>query len=143
MSVEHFIDTNVFVYSFDDDAGSKRHRARELIVRSLRDRSGAISSQVVQEFLNVALHKWEVPMDTETAARYLQNTLMPLCRIYPSENLFRSALSIRTDTQYRFFDCLIVAAALQSGAKTLYSEDLQHDRRFGTLRIVNPFRTET
>lgn len=32
-----------------------------------------------------------------------------------------------------------VAAALEAGVPTLYSEDLQHGRRIGPLTIVNPF----
>jgi predicted nucleic acid-binding protein len=40
---------------------------------------------------------------------------------------------------YRFYDSLIVASALNSGARILYSEDLQHGRRIGDLRIENPF----
>jgi predicted nucleic acid-binding protein len=43
-------------------------------------------------------------------------------------------------TRYSFYDCLVVAAALQAGAEVLYSEDLQHNQLIaGTLRIVNPF----
>ena len=58
MSVEYFIDTNVLVYSFDENAPEKRAKARELIAGALRTGCGVISCQVVQEFLNVALHKW-------------------------------------------------------------------------------------
>jgi predicted nucleic acid-binding protein len=48
-------------------------------------------------------------------------------------------LRIHKETQYRFYDSRIVAAALESKAPILYSEDLQHDRRIGPLHIINPF----
>ena len=38
-----------------------------------------------------------------------------------------------------WFDALIVQAALEAGCTHLYSEDLQHGRRFGALQVVNPF----
>ena len=40
---------------------------------------------------------------------------------------------------YSFYDSLIVAAAIESGCKTLYSEDLQHGQQIGDLTIRNPF----
>lgn len=139
MSVKYFLDTNVLVYSFDGKAPAKRDRARDLIAKALREGSGVISWQVVQEFLNVALHKWEKPMSPGDASEYLSGTLEPLCTVFPSTTLWRSALSIHVTSQYRFYDSMIVASAQQSGAGILYSEDLQAGRQFGQLRILNPF----
>lgn len=141
MSVEWFLDTNVIVYSFDDSAPEKRERATNLIARSLRDGSGAVSWQVVQEFLNVALHKWAAPMTVEHAQLFLRTVLHPLCAVYPSEAIWRSALHVRSQSQYGFYDSMIVAAAMQSGAKILWSEDLQTGRRFGDLELRDPFKT--
>lgn len=139
MSADYFLDTNVLVYSFDNDAPAKRDTARKLIAAALRQGNGAISWQVVQEFLNVALHKWEEPLSVGDANEYLNGILEPLCSVFPSPTLWRTALSIQAQSQYRLYDSLIVAAALQCGAKTLYSEDLQAGRRFGDLEIRDPF----
>lgn len=38
-----------------------------------------------------------------------------------------------------FWDCLIIRSAIQARCKILYSEDLQTGRKFGNLKIVNPF----
>ena len=59
--------------------------------------------------------------------------------VMPSAAIYQNALRIQQETRSRYYDCLVVAAALESGAATLYSEDLQHDRVIGPLRIVNPF----
>lgn len=139
MSADYFLDTNIFVYSFDDTAPIKRNIARNLIAKALRNQCGVISWQVIQEFLNVALHKWETPMTTEEANDYTAGILEPLCAVFPSSALWRSALLLRMQSQYRYYDCLIVASALQSGCKILYSEDLQAGRHFGNLKIENPF----
>lgn len=141
MSADYFLDTNVLIYSFDENAPRKQEKSKALIATSIRTGCGTLSWQVVQEFLNVALHKWEEPMSPADAMAYLDSTLEPLCSVYPTTGLWRSALLIQTQSQYRFYDSLIVAAALQSGAKTLYSEDLQAGRKFGALRILNPFET--
>ena len=57
MSAEDFLDTNVFVYLFDETAPDKRRRAERLVRRSLDAGSGCISTQVVQETLNVVTRK--------------------------------------------------------------------------------------
>jgi predicted nucleic acid-binding protein len=139
MSADYFLDTNVLVYSFDDSAPAKRDIAQGLIATALRQGCGVVSWQVVQEFLNVALHKWEEPMNAGDAGEYMSGTLEPLCAVFPSANLWRTALSLQAQSQYRFYDSLIVASALQSGSRILYSEDLQEGRRFGDLEILNPF----
>lgn len=139
MSVDYFLDTNVLVYSFDDTAPTKRKISEDLIGETLRSGRGAISWQVVQEFLNVALHKWDLPMTSSDAAEYMSTTLEPLCTVFPSPSLWRTALTLQAQSQYRIYDSLIIAAAIQCGAKTLYSEDLQSGRRFGNLEIQNPF----
>ena len=139
MSADYFLDTNVLIYSFDENAPEKRNTARKLIAAALRRSNGFVSWQVVQEFFNVALHKWEKPMSAGDAHEYLSGTLEPLCAVFPSTTLWRTALTVQAQSQYRFHDSLIVASALQCGAKVLYSEDLQKGRWFGDLEIKDPF----
>ena len=78
-------------------------------------------------------------MSQAEAISYLDSTLEPLCTIYPTPSLWHSALLIQTQSQYRLYDSLIVASALQAGVKILYSEDLQEGRRFGSMEVQNPF----
>jgi len=75
MSAEYFLDTNVLISSFDDTSPDKQEKALALIAEALREGRGAISWQVVQEFLNVAMHEWEVPMSASDASVYLSTTL--------------------------------------------------------------------
>jgi len=139
MSAEFFLDTNVLVYSFDSSEPDKQATAQELTKKALTGGSGILSWQVVQEFLNVALHRWEKPMTPADAERYLNHTLQPLCRIYPDPPLWKAALQIHSSSGYLWYDSLVVASALKSGCKILYSEDLQDGRSFGNLIIRNPF----
>lgn len=56
MSDRFFLDTNIFVYSFDQTAVVKAGKAVQLIRKALTTQKGIISYQVVQEFFNVALN---------------------------------------------------------------------------------------
>ncbi len=135
MSAKVFLDTNVVAYAFDSAVPAKRQRARIL----MDEYDWVVSWQVVQEFANVALHRFAVPMTPVDLADYLELVLWPRCEVFPSLTLYRTAATLHAKTQYRFYDSLIVAAALTSGAAVLYTEDLQHRRMIDSLRIENPF----
>jgi len=138
MSAEYFLDTNILVYAFDRKAEEKRTKALSL---SQAGEAWLISWQVVQEFSSVARHRFAIPLDHEFLGDYLNLVMLPHCKVMPSAAIYQKTLQIQRETQYRFYDSLIVAAALESGASILYSEDLQHDRRIRHLRIINPFLT--
>lgn len=138
MSDKFFLDTNILVYTFDRGNPRKRHRADEL-VRSALEGAGIISSQVVQEFLSLALGKFEVIMNGEEVRRLLAYVLEPLCGVYSGPALYWEALSIREETSFHFYDCLILAAAVEGGCGIVYSEDMQHGRKVRGVEIRNPF----
>lgn len=134
-----FLDTNILVYSFDPSTPAKQQIARQLIETALSSQMGVISSQVVQEFLNVAQRKFAKPMGVAEARRYLNGVLLPLCQLFPSISLYDKALLLREETGYSFYDSLILAATLELGCKTLLSEDLQDGRTIHNVTILNPF----
>ncbi|MEO5720050.1 MAG: PIN domain-containing protein [Chthoniobacterales bacterium] len=138
MSAKIFLDSNVLVYAFDQSDPVKRQRAVDIVQRRAEG-PWAISWQVVEEFSSVALHRFASPM-TSTDLRALQQLLLwPACRALPSKALHLHAIALHEETQFRFYDCLIIAAAIESGAKALYTEDLQHGRELSGVRLVNPF----
>jgi len=138
-SPRFFLDTNILVYSFDAREPARRDKAQKLIELALESGTGVISWQVVQEFLNVSLHKWEIPMLLADAQEYLHTALLPLCKVYPSSEIWSVALRIAEESRYRFYDSLIVASASAGGASILYSEALQQGRKFSEMEIQNPF----
>ena len=136
MRAEAFLDTNVLVYAFDPANSKKREQARVLI----QSPGWWISWQVVQEFAHVALHRFAVPLKVKDLKDYLEVALLPRCRVYPSPEIYRQALRYQGETGHRFYDCLILASALASGARTILSEDLQDGRSYGPVKVRNPFR---
>jgi predicted nucleic acid-binding protein len=140
VSGAYFLDTNVLVYSFDSTAPAKRSVAQEWVRHALHTRRGMVSTQVVQEFLSVALSKFARPMGVTEARDYLSSVLQPLCRYTPTLPAFDHALFVREQTGYSWYDALIVTAAMESKCDWLVSEDLDHGRRVGGVTIHNPFR---
>jgi predicted nucleic acid-binding protein len=137
-TLNFFLDTNVMVYVFDRDAPKKRSIALELVEAALTGH-GLISYQVVQETLNVlSSPKWKIPVPE--IQHFLSKVLMPLCLVYPSTDLFESALGISAETGWTFYDGLIVAAASKAGCALLYTEDLQDGRVIRGVKIQNPFK---
>ncbi len=138
MKGKFFLDTNILVYSFYKPDSHKRLISGKLI-KEAHLGNGCISYQVVQEFLNVATQKFSSPMSGDEAQKYLAKILFPLCEIFPSEGLYHIALDIKERWKLSFYDSLIIAAALESSSKVLYSEDLQHGQKIYELTIVNPY----
>jgi predicted nucleic acid-binding protein len=134
-----FLDTNVLVYTFDSTAPGKQRIAQALVSRALKERSGIISWQVIQEFLNVALRKFAPPMSSLEAQTYLQRVLMPLCEVFPDSSLYSEALSIAEKTGWAFYDALVIASAVAGKCVALYREDLQSGRVVSGVEIRNPF----
>jgi predicted nucleic acid-binding protein len=134
-----FLDTNVFVYLFDETDERKRAVANNIVQEALASRSGQISHHVVQETLNVLTRKLASPMSPQDAQRFLDQVLAPLWQVMPSFNFYRQGLEIQARYRFSFYDSLIVAAALESGCTRLLSEDLQQGQRIEGLTIVNPF----
>ncbi len=140
MSAKFFLDTNIFVYSFDSSAPKKAAQARKLIRKAIETRSGIVSYQVVQEFFNVALRRFAKPMNSGDAEQYLATTFRPLLAVHSSLALFSDALRLRDRYRMNWYDALIVASAIDGGCQLLYSEDFQDGQEMGGVTISNPFR---
>ncbi len=126
-----FFDTNVCLYAVTSD--SKKARADQVIAQG-----GVISAQVLNEFTNVARNKlrhgWA---EIEYAiARFLTafDAVLPL-----TTRTHAAALALARDHRMSFYDALIVAAALEAGCDTLWTEDMQDGSVIGALTIRNPF----
>ena len=134
-----FLDTNVFVYSFDGSAPAKARRAVQLIRGAVETRKGIVSYQVVQEFFNVALRRFAKPMTADDAEQYLSTVFRPLLAIHSSQALYGEALRLSGRFRLSWYDSLIIASAIEGQCNVLYSEDLRSGQRFGDLEIKNPF----
>ena len=135
-----FLDSNIFVYLFDEGAHEKRSIAEAITRNAIEARAGCISFQVVQETLNVLTRKLAVPVTNADAQGFLHKMLMPLWRVMPSQKLYSEAIALQRRLRLSFYDSLIVAAALEAGCKRLLTEVMKDGQRIEGLRIENPFK---
>lgn len=138
MSGKYFLDTNILVYSLESTS-KKQSISQSLILSSISSSKGVISTQVVQEFLNLATGKFAEKTSPDNTREFMQKILIPLCQVYTDFDLFSLTLEIQNETRYAFYDSLILAAALQGGCNVLYSEDMQSGQKVRGLEIINPY----
>src|ERR1700722_2062115 len=132
MSSLIFLDTNVLLYA------SLQPDPRSEAARVLLARRGVISVQVLNEFANVARRKLHRTRPEITTA-----SLPSTCSARRRCRSPWPFLEIAARTGYQLYDALIVAAALEAGCTTLFSEDLRDGQVInGKLAIGNPFKSD-
>ena len=131
-----FVDTNVLVYSLDASQPEKRVKARKLLKDLEESKSSVISTQVLQEFYNILVHKLRMPPATAKNELLLLSHI-PTVVIAPA--LIYAATNLHAFHSISFWDALIVAAAQFANCDELWTEDLQDGRLFGALKVRNPF----
>lgn len=127
-----FFDSSVLLYLLSGDT-AKADRVETL----LSDR-GVVSVQVLNEFAVVALRKLKMPL---SEVREILETIRAVCAVEPlTIETHDRGLAVCERYRFSLYDSMMVAAALISGTKIVYSEDLQHGRVIDNqLRVVNPF----
>ena len=137
MSDKTFVDTNVLIYAHDVDAKAKHEIAKNALRELWSERSGVVSMQVLQEFYINVTRKIAYPVPKD-AARLVVNTYSIWCvDTTPAE--ISAAFRIEDESRIGFWDALIVASAVKSGAARILSEDLNAQQKIAGIRIENPF----
>lgn len=139
MSDRYFLDTNIIVYAYESEDLNKQKIAKELIIKGVSNNTASISYQVIQEFVNVATKKFKSPIKWSDCQLFIDRSLSLIWDVNPNKELIYSAINIAERWKYSFYDSLIIAAALEAGCSTLYSEDLQHKQKIYSVQIINPF----
>jgi len=136
MIAQFFIDTNVLLYADDHGAPEKRERAKNLIRETMHDHNGRVSLQVLQEYFSAATRK--LKLDVSLARRQVElYSRFDVVRLNPNDLM--AAIDLHRLHQFSIWDALILRAAMISGCRRLYTEDLQAGFRLDSLEIVNPF----
>ncbi len=134
MHAEFFFDTNILLYAASSAKSeqNKRTKARELLAME----GGGLSVQVQAEFYVNATGKFKLPHDKVVG-------ILESLDSYPvlalTEAVFWAALQIKERYQLSYWDSAIIAAALELGCHTVYSEDLNHGQSYAGVRVINPF----
>ena len=141
MSAKFFVDTNILMYAHDKAAGVKHERAKALVDDLWRERSGVVSTQVLQELRVNLRRKAGRPVDLKTAREIVADYLAWDVVTNTGQSIIE-ALDIEERYRISFWDALIVQAAEASGAKVLHSEDLADGQTYRGVRVVNPLTAD-
>jgi len=141
--VPSLVDTNVLVYRFDPRFPDKQRIATALLRRGIADNSLRVPHQAIVEFVAAVTRplRGGRALLTQLAALGEAEELVQQFEIlYPDEAVVRTALRGAALYQLPWFDAHLWAYAEHYGLRELLSEDFEHGRRYGTVKIVNPFR---
>ena len=139
MSDKYFVDTNILMYAHDTSAGEKHQRAKALVEQLWRDRTGIVSTQVLQELAVNLRRKASKPLDARATREVVADYLAWRVVVNNGESILE-ALELEIRYQLSFWDALVLQAAQSSGAELLYSEDLSDGQLYGPIRVINPLR---
>jgi len=139
MSDKYFVDTNILMYAHDMAAGEKHQRAKALIEQLWENRSGVVSTQVLQELTVNLRRKVKNPLDAKSTREVVSDYLTWQVVANTGESILE-ALELETRYELSFWDALVIQAAHAAGAEILYSEDLSDGQRYGTVRVKNPLK---
>ena len=137
------VDTNILVYRFDPRFPRKQAIATKLLRSGIVDDSLRVPHQAIVEFVAAvtrSLPARPALLPPSEAFREAEELLGQFEVLYPNEAILRTALRGTAAYQLSWFDAHLWAYAEHYGLRELISEDFEHDRLYGTVRAVNPFR---
>ena len=135
------IDTNVLVYRFDGRFPGKQKAATEILRRGILEDSVRLPHQAIIEFVAAVTRsiRGHVILEHADALREAEEFLKQFTVLYPNEAIVRNAMRGCAAYQLNWFDAHLWSYAEHHGLEEILTEDFQHDRLYGTVRVVNPF----
>jgi predicted nucleic acid-binding protein len=139
--VAALVDTNVLVYRFDNRFPEKQRIATAVLRRGILEDSVRVPHQAIIEFVAAVTRsiRGHTILKQPDALREAEEFLKQFPVLYPNEAILRNAIRGCAAYQLSWFDAHLWSYAEHYGLEELLTEDLQHDRLYGTVRVVNPF----
>ena len=136
------VDTNIIIYAHDLDAGSKHDVAATIIENLWEEKSGILSTQVLQEFYVNITRKIATPLSPAQARGIIENYLVWHLELNGPETILLAS-EIEERYNLSFWDSMIVAAARNAQAEKILTEDLNPGQIVEGILIENPFLETT
>lgn len=141
----YLVDTNILVYRFDSRFPEKQAVARDFLRRGLAQDAIRIPHQALLEFVAAVTRVRagdEALLSPEEARRETEELMAQFPILYPNAALVRTALQGAAAYRISWFDAHLWAYAEHYGIDEIVSEDFEHGRLYGSVRIRNPFRRQ-
>ena len=135
------VDTNVLVYSVDYDEPDKQAKAIALLDQLTQPPIETLLLwQVAGEYLS-CLRRWQslgrvTPAEVE---QYLNRALAMFPLVLPKRSMLGLSLDLHSRYSLSHWDSMLLAACIEAGVETLYSEDLGAGTSYDTVTVINPF----
>lgn len=140
------IDTNILVYRYDFRYPRKQRIAIELLRRGIELETLCLPHQALLEFVAATTRPSKFPDGTRRplltppeAHREVEELLASCWVIFPDDVVTRGAIRCAATYQLSWWDAHLLAYAEAFALPELLSEDFQHGRIYGTVRVTNPF----
>jgi predicted nucleic acid-binding protein len=139
--VASLVDTNILVYRFDWRFPEKQKQARDLLRQGLASNSLRLPHQALMEFIAVVTRQRDGNslLSWEDAVRETEDFMVLFPVLYPDAGVLRTALRAAATYHLSWFDAHLLAYAEQYGLEEVLSEDFEHGRFYGGVRVRNPF----
>lgn len=138
----YLVDTNVLAYAYDPTDHAKQERARDLLTRLERARTGAVSLQVLGEFFQVVTHKIPEPLTAEQAERSVRRYARSWAVFRPAIVTVFEAIRGFASHQLPYYEGLVWATARLNDVPRVLSEDFTDGQVIEGVRFVDPFTPE-
>ena len=138
------IDTNVLVYRHDPHAANKQRIATDVLRRGRAADALRLPHQAIIEFMAAVRRPrgvGEPLLSIEDARRETEELLVTFPVLYPNKDVVRTAIWGAATYALSWYDAHLWAYAEHYGLDELWSEDFQHGRLYGSVRVTNPFAT--
>lgn len=136
-----FVDSNILIYAHDADAGRKHRIAADRLKELWNSGGGRLSTQVLQEFYVNVTRKIKAPLSHSAAREVVRDYALWVETSLTAATVVRAS-EIGEIWQISFWDAMILAAAEQSGADRVLTEDMNAGAKIAGIEIVNPFSGE-
>lgn len=138
------VDTNILVYRFDARDRIKQGRAKGILREGLLGDHLVLAHQSVIEFIAAVTRPRRelggAPLLSFDQARLeAEQLLAQFPVLYPDRAVLVTALRATAMYGLSWFDAHLWAYAEVNGVGEILSEDFEHGRHYGTVRVVNPF----
>lgn len=134
MRIDCLLDTNVLIY-----AASGRNddpRKFEIAYRLVIDRQFAVTGQTLAEFCSATRRKALLPVeDIDDWLHFLGD--LPFLAV--DQSYVHAGFAAAQRFRISYYDAALLAAAERLGASVFYTEDLNHNQMYGSVRAINPF----
>ena len=131
-----FIDTNILVYSLDENDKNKKNKSRSILNEVYKMQNGVISTQVINEFFVVTTKKLKAD---PLLIKQIIGRLEYMEIVNADLEIIKDAIDISILNKLSYWDSLIISCAASAKCSSLYTEDLNNNQLVLGIRIINPF----